>query len=90
MVMHHPLGVFGLGTNVIGTVLLLFFPPKVEEFTPDGLKISGGGAFSELPVSDTQKHERQRQFRRRKRTFRAGFAFLLIGFSLQLIDLLVT
>jgi hypothetical protein len=86
--MAHPFGIVGLIINMVGSLVLLWFPPTVEEYTPDGFKISG--SLSELPESDAQRHEWQRNFRARKRAFRGAMALLLIGFTLQLLDLFCT
>jgi len=83
---QHCVGIAGLVLNMAGSLLLIWFPPTVQEYTPEGVKISG--SLSELPESDAQRHEWQRRFRARTRAFRGAIALLLIGFALQLVDLI--
>jgi hypothetical protein len=86
----HPLAFIGLVVNMVATLLLLWFPPTVQEYTADGHKISGGGAFSELPRDDEQRSRWRLQYNLRKATFRISMGLLLIGFALQMFDLIDT
>lgn len=86
--MAHPFGVAGLVLNMIGAVLLIWFPPTDRANTPEGWGTSGGGTFSELPHSTAENWEGLRAFRRHRSLFRVALVLLFIGFSLQLVDLL--
>jgi hypothetical protein len=87
--MHHVWGIVGLGINMAASVMLLWFPPKVEAYTSDGLYVPDGGPFAELPVSGEGRRQNIRQYRIRREGFRFAFALLFLGFLLQLLDLLI-
>ena len=86
--MNHPLGVWGLSINAAGTLLLLIFPPKVDRYTPDGVMIMGG--FSEIPDSAAQRRQWRRAYLVRRWGYQVAVTMLLIGFLLQLLDLIAT
>lgn len=85
----HVFGIVGLGLNIVATVLLIWFPPTVAEYTVEGQWVPGGGTFSELPKNRYETQENVRSYRRHKRLFRLAIVLLLIGFALQLVDLLL-
>lgn len=85
--LSHPAGVVGLLLNVAGTLLLLRVPSAVGEYTPEGLQVVGG--WSELPQSDSQREDWKRRAARHRLTYHLAVGLLLIGFSLQLFDLLI-
>ena len=66
--------------------MLLWYPPKVTEYTAEGAAVSAGGSFSELPATPYGK----RQYELRRRGFNLAIALLVLGFLLQLLDLLRT
>ena len=82
--MAHALGIVGLVLNMAGALMLLWFPPKVPEYSPEGAAVSAGGSFSELPATPYGK----RQYEIRRRGFNFAIALLVLGFLLQLVDLL--
>jgi hypothetical protein len=88
--MHHSLAIAGLALNAVGSFLLLWFTPTVGRYTPDGWRISGGGAWSEVPQSPEEQSQNKRRYAWRKNIFRLGVVLLVLGFVLQLIDLLRT
>jgi hypothetical protein len=79
--MAHPLGVIGLIVNMLGSLMLLWFPPSVSDYTREGAPIVGG--WSGI-ASDVGK----RKYRYRKDGFKFAIALLVLGFFLQLLDLL--
>ncbi len=84
----HLFGIVGLVLNAAATVLLMWFPPTVAEYTEDGTWVPGGGTFSELPASPEQRRLWQRRFKVRRWSFRGAMGLLFFGFALQLIDLI--
>jgi hypothetical protein len=82
----HPFGVVGLGLNVMGTFLLLWFPPTAENYTRDGQKVIG--PWAELARNHYEQHEWQRAHYWERRTSRIALSLLALGFVLQGIDLL--
>jgi len=85
----HFWGVAGLLFNMAAAVMLLWFPPKIEEYTPDGLWVPGGGPFSEIPANEEVRRRNVRRYQVRREGFRFAFALLFLGFLLQLLDLLI-
>jgi hypothetical protein len=77
---HHPLSVAGLLLNTIGGLLLLFCPANPMTVTLDG-------AVSPVAYKNLHPTVRRRYLRQRI-GFTAGMAGLILGFILQLIDLL--
>jgi hypothetical protein len=86
--MAHGYAIAGLIANLAGTVLLLWFPPNVQGYTADGKMVSG--FWSNLPKDDSQRQQWRRRYLVRKWAFIVSMALLLIGFGLQLVDLIVT
>ena len=84
--MAHPLGILGLALNMAGSIALLWFPPKVSDYTPEGLQVVGG--WSELPRDAAEAKRNKRSHRLRTNAFRLGVLLLVVGFALQLFDLL--
>ncbi len=82
--MTHPMAIVGLILNMAGSLMLLWYPPKVTDYTPDGAAVSAGGTFSELPATLYGKQ----QYQLRRRGFNLAIALLVLGFLLQLLDLL--
>jgi hypothetical protein len=60
----------------------LRFPPPVSEYTPDGAPIIG---WSGRPTVEGKRH-----YELRKDGYKLAMALLLLGFFLQLLDLLTT
>jgi hypothetical protein len=83
---HLP-GVIGLVLNMAGSILLLWSTPPAAEYTAAGLRLKG--VPWETPTEEELLRGR-RHHRRMKLTFRLAVLLLLIGFTLQLIDLLRT
>jgi hypothetical protein len=86
----HLWGSTGLCVNMAASILLLWFPPKVAEYTEDGLRIPDGGTFREIPATADGRRSNMRRYRVRRDGFRLEFAMLFLGFFLQLLDLLTT
>jgi hypothetical protein len=80
--MTHVFGIIGLIVNMAATVLLLRFPPSVREYTADGAPI--------VAWKGTASDAGKRKFRFRRDGYKFAIALLLLGFFLQLLDLLVT
>ena len=85
--MHHPLAIAGLIANIAASVLLLWFPPKVE-YTAEGLHVTDGGSYAELPASGEGVRDNLRRYRVRREGFQFALWLLILGFLLQLLDLL--
>jgi hypothetical protein len=83
----HPIGVTGLVLNAAGTVLLLWYPPGSNPYTADGQEV--GGFWAELPQQIDQRELWKHLHKRYRLTERAALVLLLIGFLLQLFDLLI-
>ena len=81
--MAHPMAIIGLISNMAGSVMLLWYPPKVTEYTAEGAAVSAGGSFSEMLPTPFGK----RQYEIRRRGFNFAIALLVLGFLLQLLDL---
>ena len=71
-----------------GALMLLFYPPRVEGYTPDGDRVSGAGFWAELAQSDSERRNNLRRYALRKNLYRVAVMLLLVGFCLQAIDLL--
>lgn len=78
---HHPLAVLGLALNMAGAIMLLWFPPHVP-YRPNGQWV--GGTFSGPPTK-----EGRRKYLWLKWGFRISILLFLLGFALQLTDLLI-
>lgn len=78
---HHPLAVLGLALNMAGALMLLWFPPH-NPYLANGQWVGGAFAGPETP-------EGLRAYRRFKWGFRIAILLFLLGFALQLIDLLI-
>lgn len=78
---HWP-GVSGLVANMIGTVLLLWFPPVVKIFNQDG---SEQVVWIRPPSADGI-----RRYTIQIRGFRLAVALLFLGFFLQWLDMLIS
>jgi hypothetical protein len=79
----HPLGIAGVVVNMAGVLFLLFYPPKIIEYTEDGRqKVEW--------VNDVKSATGQRRHRLRRDGYRLGIALLFLGFFLQLLDLLTS
>jgi hypothetical protein len=79
--MAHPFGIIGLIMNMGGSLMLLWSPPSVTGYSPEGARILGG--FSEMPTP-----EGKRQYRIRREGFKLAIGLLFLGFFLQLLDLM--
>jgi hypothetical protein len=78
--MAHLPGVLGLVINIIGSILLLFGAPTVMTATMDGAVV---------PAPYKTLHPTvQKLYRPKRNVFFCGIAGLIIGFVLQLLDLL--
>lgn len=80
--MAHPFGIFGLCLTMIGTALLLKFPPGARGYQPDG-SWHGWWAVRATP-------EGKRQYVLLTRGYRGALCLMIIGFALQLMDLMLT
>jgi len=79
--MHHTYGIAGLIANILGTFMLLYFPPETKAYEPDG---SEKVAWVGPPTAAGR-----REYLKLKNGFKLGFWLLLLGFLLQLLDLLI-
>jgi hypothetical protein len=86
MVIAHPLGVAGLILNMAGTVLLLWFPPTSQRYYSNGT--ARGTSFAAVPQSEAQRRHWKLMYHVDRWAYRAAMALLLLGFLLQLVDLL--
>jgi len=77
---HHVLAATGLIANIVGALLLIKFPAKVHGYLPDGRSY---GSFAGPPTP-----EGLRRYRLGVRGFYSAIGALVLGFLLQLIDLL--
>ena len=77
----HPLGVVGLAVNMAGSLLLL---PSHATWFADGSAAGASGSFRGAPVPGGKLRYSLQQWR-----FRVAVGSLMIGFALQLIDLLI-
>jgi hypothetical protein len=84
--MPHPLAIFGLITTIVGTLLLLRFPPTVQGFTADGDQIFG--VWREIAQSDAERFDNRRRYRDEQLGFFTAIWLIVLGFVLQLFDLL--
>jgi hypothetical protein len=75
----HPLAAAGLVLNMVGAALLLRYPPAAVTLLEDGAEVS-----TWVMPATKRRHVLQ------KWGFRMAIVALLIGFGLQLIDLLHT
>jgi hypothetical protein len=79
--MAHPLGIAGLALSMVGAGLLLWFPPVVPAvFTKEGSQF--------LSWVNNPTPEGLRRYARQKWGSRLAIGTLVLGFLLQLIDLL--
>jgi hypothetical protein len=78
----HPFGIIGLIMNMVGSLMLLWFPPSVTAYSSDGAPIIDWSG----PASEAGK----RKYRLRKDGFKLAIALLFLGFFLQLLDLIKT
>jgi hypothetical protein len=79
--MHHPYGIAGLAANMLGSAVLLYFPPGTKGYQLDGSQ----HAWWMLGPTEDGK----REYWRLRNGFKLGFWLLLLGFLLQLLDLLL-
>jgi hypothetical protein len=77
---HHCVGILGLSFNMIASFILLWFPPSVREYTEEG---APSVSFIGPPTA-----EGKRRHRIRKHGYSFAIALLILGFLLQLLDLL--
>jgi hypothetical protein len=82
--MHHPhaLAFVGLAANMIGTLLLLKFPPDLKGFPSQGSNRGQGFGVKASP-------EGLRLHQRFHDGYKLALGLLLLGFFLQLLDLLI-
>jgi hypothetical protein len=82
--MHHPhvLAFVGLSANMVGTLLLLNFPPDLKAYRPDGSNRGQGFGVQATP-DGLRMHQRFRD------GYKLALALLFLGFFLQLLDLLI-
>jgi hypothetical protein len=78
--MTHWLSVAGLALNTVGALFLLKFPPAVTMYTQKG------EPFMQWVSNPTP--DGRRRYLLQTWGFRAAIAFFVLGFLLQLIDLL--
>lgn len=83
--MPHPLGVIGLGLNMIGSFLLLWAAPPAAVYTATGFLLSG--VVNQAPTEE-ERLRGQRTYRRQRVTFLVSIWLLVGGFALQLLDML--
>jgi hypothetical protein len=83
----HPLGVVGLVFNFAGALLLIWFPTAVGEYQPEGVRQIG--SMGNLPSSEEQRRWWQHKAVCRKRLYYLAMLLLVVGFALQLLDLLL-
>ena len=80
--MHHTYGIAGLAANMLGSATLLYFPPDTKGYQPDGSQqvwwVTG-------PTEDGR-----REYCKLRNGFKLGFWLMLLGFLLQLLDLLIS
>jgi hypothetical protein len=83
--MHHPhaLGFVGLSANMVGTLLLLRFPPDLKGYRQDGSNRGQGFGVKATP-------EGLRLYQRFRDGYKLALGLLFLGFFLQLLDLLIT
>jgi hypothetical protein len=86
--MKHLFSTLGLILDTVGASALLWFPPIISGYTSTGMPITS--AWRQGSSSEIQPQEWQRSFVRRVRRFRAAFGLLILGFLLQLVDVLLT
>lgn len=79
---HHPLGIVGLVLNMAGSMLLLWAPPGARGYRPDGSAV-GWFSFRATP-------EGKRRYLLYANGFRLAVLLLVVGFFLQLLDLINT
>ena len=79
----HPLAVTGLAFNMVGAVMLLWFPPSVRTFDDEGREL-----LTRVAITPVAPHGRLRH-RLNQWGFRIAIVLFLLGFALQLIDLLI-
>jgi hypothetical protein len=79
----HPLGVIGLVLNMMGGAMLLWFPPSVRTFDDDGREL-----LTRVATTPVVPHGRLR-CRLSWWGFRVAILLFVIGFTLQLLDLLL-
>jgi hypothetical protein len=81
---HHYLAATGLALNLVGTLLVLAYPPR---------PVDGIGApdyWSDMPKTPDARGEWIRRWQTRDYKWRQAFLLLIAGFAPQLIDLLIT
>jgi hypothetical protein len=78
----HPFGIAGVMANMAGALALLYFPPKVVEYTRDGRRV--------VQWVGRGSDEGRRTFQIRRDGFQLGIGLLFLGFFLQLLDILTS
>jgi hypothetical protein len=78
--MSHHWGIAGLVLNMAGALLLIWCPPTVRTYTREGSE--------QINFVNNPKPENRRRYLVRAWGFRVAIGTIVLGFLLQLIDLL--
>jgi hypothetical protein len=81
MSFHHPIGMVGLAANTLGSLMLLWYPPDLRGYQPDG---SWHGWFAVAPTP-----EGKREYASRREGYQLSVGLIALGFFLQLFDMIV-
>jgi hypothetical protein len=77
--MPHPYGSIGLIANMVGTLLMLRYPPSVQEYTESGRPI--------ILWAGRESADGKYRYTMRKHAYSFALSLLFFGFFLQLLDL---